>query len=198
MTGQSILELGPAEGVMTELLYPYYPDYTVVEGSKNFANMLLQQYPTMNVVHSYFEDFKPEQKYDHIILGHVLEHVDDPVYLLKLCKDWLNEGGNILSAVPNSHSIHRQAAVKMGMLDAENQLNETDKGVGHQRVYNYAELKNDFINAGLTILHSGGYWFKPVANYQIESSWTEEMIIAFMKLGEEYPDIAAEIYVVAG
>ena len=35
-------------------------------------------------------------------------------------------------------------------------------------------------------------------NKQIEESWNEEMIRAFMKLGEKYPEIAAEIYVVAG
>ena len=44
----------------------------------------------------------------------------------------------------------------------------------------------------------GGYWLKPIANSQIEQSWTPEMLEAFMQLGEQYPDIAAEIYVIAG
>ena len=34
-------------------------------------------------------------------------------------------------------------------------------------------------------------------NAQIEATWTAEMVHAFLKLGERYPDIAAEIYVVA-
>ena len=38
---------------------------------------------------------------------------------------------------------------------------------------------------------------KPVSNAQIEASWTPEMVEAFMVLGERYPDIAGEIYVVA-
>jgi hypothetical protein len=58
-------------------------------------------------------------------------------------------------------------------------------------------LKTDFSNAGLSIHASGGYWIKPVSNAQIEQSWTPEMLHAFMLLGERYPDIAAEIYVVA-
>lgn len=43
----------------------------------------------------------------------------------------------------------------------------------------------------------GGYWLKPVSNGQIEENWTGKMVEAFMKLGERYPDIAAEIYIIA-
>ena len=38
---------------------------------------------------------------------------------------------------------------------------------------------------------------KPLSNAQIESQWTPQMLEAFFQLGERYPDIAAEIYVVA-
>jgi hypothetical protein len=36
-----------------------------------------------------------------------------------------------------------------------------------------------------------------VSNRQLEETWTPEMIEAAMAVGERYPDIAAEIYVVA-
>ena len=55
----------------------------------------------------------------------------------------------------------------------------------------------DFISAGLKVGIFGGYWLKPVSNEQIMSSFTEDMVHAFMKLGERYPDIAGEIYIVA-
>jgi len=51
--------------------------------------------------------------------GHVLEHVDDPVAVLRLVKSWLKPGGRVLAAVPNARSIHRQAAVIMGLLPYE-------------------------------------------------------------------------------
>ncbi len=86
----------------------------------------------------------------------------------------------------------------MGLLEKENALNDTDRGIGHQRVYNYSELKQEFTSAGLHIKASGGYWIKPISNGQIEATWTKEMIRAFLCMGEDYPDIAAEIYVVAG
>ncbi len=194
MVGTSVLELGPAEGVMTDKLYPYYSDYSCVEGSSYFAEALQKKYPGISVYCSYFENFKPERLYDNIILGHVLEHVDNPVEVLSLCRSWLAEDGRILSAVPNSHSLHRQASVKMGLLKAEDELNDTDRSVGHKRVYNRERFTKDFIDAGLEIVDEGGYWIKPLPNSLIERDWTAEQIEAYMEMGELYPDIAAEIY----
>ena len=51
--------------------------------------------------------------------------------------------------------------------------------------------------AGYRIEIFGGYWIKPISNAQIDAQWSAEMLDAFMRLGERYPDIAAEIYVVA-
>lgn len=195
--GRSILEMGPAEGVMTDLLVPLGLDMTIVEGAKAFADDLQQRYPDATVVHSLFEDFAPTTTFDNIVLGHVLEHVDDPVDILRRAKAWLSPEGRILVAVPNSRSLHRQAAVIMGLLPFEEGLNEADLHHGHRRVYNPETLRNDFREAGLDIEVFGGYWIKPVSNSQIEATWTPAMINAFMQLGERYPDIAAEIYVVA-
>jgi hypothetical protein len=72
-----------------------------------------------------------------------------------------------------------------------------DKHHGHRRVFEPASFKAAFAEAGLAIEHFGGYWLKPVSNAQIEKTWTPEMLSAFMVLGEKYPEIAAEIYVVA-
>lgn len=192
-----ILELGPAEGIMTEYFAAKYKDITVVDGSASFCSELRKKFPQIRVEHSLFEDFMPDKKYESIILGHVLEHVMAPAQILKRIKNWLSPTGRIYAAVPNSHSIHRQAAVIMGLLQREDELNQTDIHHGHRRVYNSASLAADFYEAGLVIEISGGYWLKPVSNVQIEQTWTQEMIAAFMILGERYPDIAAELYVVA-
>lgn len=109
---------------------------------------------------------------------------------------WIR-GGRILAAVPNCNSIHRQAAVKMGLLSSAKELNDMDRYHGHRRVYSYREFKEDFMAAGLSVKKSGGYWLKPLSNKQIEETWDPAMIESFMELGECYPDIAAEIYVVA-
>ena len=192
-----VLELGPAEGIGTAELVKHVSKLTVVEGAELFCDELKKCYPDITVVHSLFEEYTPTEKFDKIILGHVLEHVENPVEILKLVKSWLSDNGLILTAVPNSHSIHRQAAVLMELLKSENELNETDKHHGHRRVYNTEELKQDFLKAGLHVKEIGGYWLKPISNKQLEESWTKEMMDAFMVLGERYPDIAAEIFLIA-
>jgi SAM-dependent methyltransferase len=198
ITGGKILEMGPAEGVMTPLLLEICESLTLLEGAEHFCDNLRKRYPEAAVVHSLFEDYVPQESFDFIILGHVLEHVENPEEIVRMAARWLKPGGKMIAAVPNSHSIHRQAAVLMGLLAAENSLNEMDIHHGHRRVFNPESFKETFIRAGMKIDFFGGYWLKPIANSQIEQSWTPEMLEAFMQLGEQYPDIAAEIYVIAG
>jgi 2-polyprenyl-3-methyl-5-hydroxy-6-metoxy-1,4-benzoquinol methylase len=197
LTGASILEMGAAEGVMTELLAATGMALTVVEGSAAFCASLASRFPSVHVIHGLFEDFVPQDRFDNIVLGHVLEHVVDPVAILARARGWLAPGGRVLAVVPNSRSLHRQAAVLMNLLPREDTLNEADVAHGHRRVFDPSSLRRTFDDAGLTVDAFGGYWLKPLANAQIEVTWTPRMLAAFMELGERYPDIAAEIYVVA-
>jgi 2-polyprenyl-3-methyl-5-hydroxy-6-metoxy-1,4-benzoquinol methylase len=195
--GTSCLELGPAEGVMTEILSQNFPSLTLVDGSEQFCDRLRDRFPDAEVVHSLFEDFNPDRQFDAIVLGHVLEHVAEPQALLAAARDWLSADGTLYAAVPNARSLHRQAAVLIGMLGNEHELNETDEHHGHRRVYDPESFRHDVMAAGLEVKVFGGYWLKPLSNAQIDETFTPEMIRAFMSLGERYPDIAAEIYVIA-
>ena len=198
LLGDSILELGPAEGVMTELLASTGKELTHVEGSGRFCDSLRERFPDANVVHSLFEEFESTLEFDNLVLGHVLEHVQDPVDILARARKWLKpRTGRLFAAVPNSRSLHRQAAVIMGLLKSEDALNEMDLHHGHRRVFDPESFRNAFLQAGFQIEMFGGYWLKPVSNKQIETTWTSDMLDAFMRLGERYPDIAGEIYVVA-
>ncbi len=203
----SVLELGPAEGLMTKVLYGDAQaflkwsggnkKYTVVEGSSIFAQALQERYPNMDVHACLVEEYEPETKYENIILGHVLEHVENPVAVLLQCRDWLTQNGRIFAAVPNAKSIHRQAAVKMGLLGSVYDFSEKDRRHGHKRVFDRNMFLKLFDQTGYVAIKSGGYWLKPLSDRQIEESWTQEMIQAFLLLGEEYPDIAGETYVIA-
>jgi 2-polyprenyl-3-methyl-5-hydroxy-6-metoxy-1,4-benzoquinol methylase len=46
----------------------------------------------------------PEAAYDAVFLGHVLEHVPDPVELLRACRALLKPGGVVVAITPNTSS----------------------------------------------------------------------------------------------
>jgi 2-polyprenyl-3-methyl-5-hydroxy-6-metoxy-1,4-benzoquinol methylase len=193
--GKIALELGPAIGQMTKYLVPHFDKIHVVEGSKE----LLEQIPKYtNIIkhHSYFEEFKTDMNFDTIIMGHVLEHIEYPVEILKLVYKWLADDGVLVISVPNAKSLHRLAAVKMGLLGSEYELNERDHELGHYRVYDLQTLKRHAIQAGFKVFESGGIFLKPVSNKQIETNWDEKMINGFYKLGKSFPQNGAEIFIV--
>jgi trans-aconitate methyltransferase len=193
--GRNGLELGPAEGEMTQFLLNDFDRLTVVEGS---ADLLAQIPPRPNLVkvNALFEEFHPEERFDSIILEHVLEHVDDPVGLLVRVREWLAPGGRLFLGVPNGNSIHRLVAVKMGLLEQPCQLNARDHSLGHRRVYTPATFRADIEQSGLTVEEIGGVYFKPLSNAQIQDHWNEAMIQGFYELGKDFPEFAAEIYAV--
>lgn len=195
--GDNILEMGPAEGTMTRQLLESGYNVDCLEGSPEFADILREKFPCLKVHLGLFEEWECGPVYDVILLGHVLEHVDNPSQILSRAKRWLTSEGKIVCSVPNCRSLHRQAAVIMGLMDTEQDMSEKDIHHGHRRVYSPETLRADFAKAGMNVDYFGGYWMKPISDVQIEEHWTPEMLEAFMKLGERYPDIAAELIIVA-
>ncbi len=192
----NVLEVGCADGAMTQYLTQIFNDITVVDPSKKYVRLVLKTYPFIKGYVSLFEDFKPPEKYKNIILAHILEHVKNPVLFLKKAKQCLQDNGVILVIVPNANSLHRQAGVLMGLLKKVTDLNESDIEIGHRRVYTIKTLMRDIKKAGLKIKKWGGIFLKPLSNKQIEESWSDYLINAYYELGKKYPEIAAELYVV--
>ena len=196
LIGKKILEVGPADGYMTAGLAESF-DLTLVDPSPTLCQKLRQQFPAARVTTTLIEDFIPSDQFDNILLCHVLDHVRDPEQVVHKAQSWLSPGGKIIAIVSNSESLHRQAAVEMGLLSATSDFSERDRIQGKRHIFNRDEFRRLFSDAGLTIEFFGGYWLKPISNVQIEQHWTAEMINAFFALGECYPEIAAEMCLVA-
>jgi 2-polyprenyl-3-methyl-5-hydroxy-6-metoxy-1,4-benzoquinol methylase len=160
-----IIELGYGEGNFTEELVTrgYFP--TVIDGSKILLDKAKEMYgDKIEIVHSLFEEYNPYEKFDFILATHVLEHVDEPISLLKEMKKWLAPNGKIIIIVPNKESIHRQLAVMMGMMPALDTLGERDHLVGHQRVYSLDTLAADVLSADLKVGEKMGFFLKTMPN----------------------------------
>ncbi|MFX1504139.1 MAG: class I SAM-dependent methyltransferase [Promethearchaeota archaeon] len=194
------LELGCAEGVMTEYLVNYFESVVAVDGSDRFCELTRNNIKSKNllVICSLFEDFKPKKRFNTIMMAHILEHVENPLALLKKVRNWITDDGVILIIVPNADSINRQVGVKMGLLKKVNELNNFDKEIGHRRVYNWDLLKEHIRQANLRLKKMWGNFYKPLSNAQIHEWFTEDMIEAFYELGKDYPQYCTEILAVCG
>lgn len=198
--GSNCLELGSADGQGTQILLPYFKRIVAVDGSRKLIKALRRNLPSKKLIPRacLFEELTPNEKFDTIVMGHILEHISDPVALLRCAKQWLNPNGVLLVDVPNADSLHRQIGVKMGLLKKCVELNTEDKRVGHRRVYTIRSFRADLRKARLKIHTMGGIFLKPFSNSQMEKFFDEKMVKAFYELGSEYPIIAAEIYAICG
>jgi ubiquinone/menaquinone biosynthesis C-methylase UbiE len=70
---------------------------TSIEIARQFINN-----PKMQFVVSDIFDYDNTQKYDFITMGEVLEHVEDPVALLKRVASFLNPGGTLFITTPTN------------------------------------------------------------------------------------------------
>jgi SAM-dependent methyltransferase len=159
-----VLELGYGDGLVTAALAKSGCELTVLEGAATLVDRARQIHPGIECVHSLFEDFRADRAYDVILASHVLEHVDDPLTILRLISSWLVEAGKIIIVVPNRNSLHRQLAVVMGLQPELDTLSKRDLMVGHQRVYSLQTLENDIRRVGLTPVDSAGFFLKVLPN----------------------------------
>ncbi|MDH5766293.1 MAG: class I SAM-dependent methyltransferase, partial [Gammaproteobacteria bacterium] len=112
------LELGVGHGYTCNHFSEFYKQYSVIDGSESVLEKFKQQYPESKaeVILSYFESFDTDQIFDVIIMGFVLEHVDDPALILNHFKKYIAPNGRCFIAVPNAESLHRRFGHEAGLL----------------------------------------------------------------------------------
>lgn len=196
------LELGCYKGEFTALLADRYEDLTVVEGSAELIEAAKARVANRaSFIHSRFESVSPTGLFDAVFLIHTLEHLDDPVSVLRRIGSWLSPAGLLFVAVPNANAASRQIAVRMGLISHNAAVTDAERLHGHRTTYALDTLQRDIRQSGLNIDASGGVFFKPLANYQFDALMGGEVVSdSYMEgcylLGTQYPDLCASIYCV--
>jgi 2-polyprenyl-3-methyl-5-hydroxy-6-metoxy-1,4-benzoquinol methylase len=194
------LEFGCSDGFMTSMIASEVDRLTVVDGSKTFINMTKKKIGSkVNFIHSLFENFESEKKFDYIFACYVLEHIKDPIKFLKLAAGLLNENGLLFIVVPNARALSRQLARHMGLLDDLYSLTKNDIAHGHRRIYDRAILNRDIESAGLTQINQGGLILKLLADFQMDqliksNILGEKQREGLYKMGLEYPDLSGALF----
>jgi 2-polyprenyl-3-methyl-5-hydroxy-6-metoxy-1,4-benzoquinol methylase len=195
------LELGSFKGDFTRRLLPYFDDITCVEASGE----AIEQAQTdlgdkIGFVNGLFEEVSLPKKYNNIILTHVLEHMDNPVGLMKRINDeWLADDGRFFLVCPNANAPSRQIAVKMGLITHNTAITPSEAAHGHRITYTLDSMERDAVAAGLKVVHRSGIFFKALANFQWDRLLntdiiSEEYLQGCYQLGQVYPDLCSSIF----
>ena len=199
----NLLELGSSMGIFTERFIPYFDDITCIEASAEAINMAKKRFKEkVNFVHSLFENVVLDKKYDNIIMTHVLEHLDDPISVLKrVNNEWLSDNGRFFLICPNANAPSRQIAVKMGLISHNSAVTDAEKKHGHRKTYSLDTLEQEAKDAGLNVIYRTGIFFKALANFQwdrlLETDIiTKEYLEGCYQLGQQYPDLCSSIFLV--
>ena len=197
----SLLELGSFKGDFTERFLPYFDDVTCVEASDAAIGAAKSKLgEKVKFINARFEQATLPARYDNIVLTHVLEHLDDPVSLLKRINDeWLAQNGRLFLACPNANAPSRQIAVKMGLITHNAAVTAAEAAHGHRCTYTLDTLERDAVAAGLKVVHRSGIFFKALANFQWDRLLqtdiiSREYLDGCYKLGQQYPDLCSSIF----
>lgn len=197
---RKVLEFGCLDGFMSSLIAPLCDTLTVIDGSNTFIEMAKKRVPkNVEFVHTLFEDYSPDKKFDYIFAAYVLEHVNDAVGFLHLARSLLDEHGLLFIVVPNAHALSRQLARHMGLIESLYELTPNDINHGHRRVYDRITLTRDIETAGLQQISQGGLLLKLLADFQMDKMIDSGIIgdteiEALYKMGLEYPNLAGSLF----
>jgi SAM-dependent methyltransferase len=153
LTGRNkqVLEVGPATGYVTKVLKERGCRVWCIENDAEAAEMAAQFCERMVVEDVEKVDFKstfPEERFDVVTFGDVLEHLVDPTAVLLRVKDVLKPRGYIVASVPNV----AHASIRLSLL--RGQFNYTEMGLldrTHLRFFTRESLADLFHSAGYEV-----------------------------------------------
>ncbi len=197
----SLLELGSYQGKFTRRFLQYFDDVTCIEASNEAMTEARRNLgDQVQYVNALFEEVALPHRYDNIVMTHVLEHLDDPVKVLKRINyEWLAEGGRFFLVCPNANAPSRQIAVKMGLISHNAAVTPAEAEHGHRITYSLDTLERDVVAAGLKVTYRSGIFFKALANFQWDRLLQTDIVSGeylegCYQLGQQYPDLCASIF----
>lgn len=105
----SILDVGPGHGFFSFFVKKEFPNYKKIdivdisEASLQMTERIIgHDEKKINYYHKDIFDYDDSAKYDFIVLGEVIEHLDDPKSILMKLADLLNENGVIWVTTPTN------------------------------------------------------------------------------------------------
>lgn len=191
-----LLELGIGHGFTAGIFAAACDRQVIIDGSSVVIEQFKSYHPTFKgeIVEAYFENFHSDTLFDVIIMGFILEHVDDPELILARYRAFLKPGGKLYIAVPNAKSMNRRLGLEMGLIDDIYSLNANDIALGHQRQFCRETLSAAVERTGYRITHEEGIYLKPLPLGVLKTlDDMDANLQAMLKVGIDFPDLCVAL-----
>lgn len=195
--GDSLLDMPCGDGALTAMLAPAFSRVVGIDASSKHLELARKTLPAVEFHEALIEEFETSERFSTVTMLNILEHVVDPVGVLKKAASLLSDTGVLLVHVPNAYAVNRRLAVLMGTLTEPEELSPFDiQVVGHRRSYSLKTLCADVERAGLRVSGTGGVFYKSLSTPQIDwflqnGPW-EEGGFGWGRVGSEKKDWRAE------
>lgn len=195
--GNSLLDIACGDGLMTEMFARHFDKVVGVDASGKHLGMARERVAKAEFHEALIEDLELDQSFDSVFMLDLLEHVVDPIEVLKKAGSFLAEEGILIVHVPNALAVNRRLAVLMGTLESCEELSPFDLQIaGHRRSYSLATLTADIEKAGLKVVNTGGIFYKmlstPQMDWFLKNGLWEEGGFGWGRVGAEPKDWKAE------
>lgn len=114
--GESLLDIACGDGSLTERFAKEFSSVVGVDASSVHLAEARKRVPNAIFFESLIEEFEINQTFDSVFMLDLLEHVQDPVAVLRKASSFLRSDGRMVIHVPNSDAVNRKIAVIMGTL----------------------------------------------------------------------------------
>lgn len=195
-----LLELGLGHGFSAEIFNEVCSQHVIVDGASSVIEQFHRTHPGFSgtIVEGYFEEYEPGAPFDVIVMGFILEHVDDPDLILKRYRHYLKPDGRLYITVPNAKSLNRRLGLELGIIDDIYSLNANDLALGHQRQYCRDTLHTALQQAGYAITYEEGIYLKPLPLGVLKTlPDMQGNLQAMLRVGIEFPDLCVGLLVEA-
>ena len=193
---KTVLEIGSADGVMTEKIVNIAKILDVVEPSKIYCNIIKNIKGVNFIFNDFLENIQFESTYEVVLIASLLHFFEHPENFLLEIKKIINHESIVLATVPNVTSLHRQMGVEMGLLNSVYDETERNKKFQQFGRFNLNSFKELFEDCGYEVLESYGYMLKPFSSdIMFKLDLSEEQLNALFNLGKKYQGISSQLFV---
>ena len=168
LAGKQGLDIGCGGGLLAEVLSDLGAIVTAIDASEKTINVAKAHAKkvgsNVNYIKASLEEFskiKPKAKFDVITCLEMLEHVPDPLQILKKCSDLLNQDGDLFLSTINRNPRSYLFAI----IGAEYLLNLLPKGThDYSKFIKPSELSKWLNKSNLNTIEVVGLSYNPITD----------------------------------